>query len=409
MDKPIFTAFSPNVEGDDIVRSLLFFLTPWRWRQGRYPVLLEEEFKNRFKVSYASTFESGRSALYAILRSFGFEKNDEVLLQAFTCVAVPNAVIWAGLKPVYVDIDESTLNMSDRDIIKKITPRTRAIIVQHTFGLPADMKRILEVARMHNIAVIEDCAHSLGARYLDREVGSFGDAAFFSFGRDKVISSVFGGIVITNNKVLGEKILNFQKSLPQANIVWTAKQVIHPALSAFLRSTHCKCAGRIGRIFLKVALGLRLITKAVMPQEKRGIKAQWSLRKMPNALAAFAYYQMQKLERFNSHRKKIAAYYRQELSEFPATVFDNNAIYLRYAVRTKNAGEIIAKAKKKDIFLGDWYRQGVAPAGVNYQAIHYDPAQCPIAERVSLESIKFPTSIGIKEMHAVRVVAILKN
>ena len=118
-------------------------------------------------------------------------EGDEVLVQAFTCVAVPNSVLWAQATPVYADID-ATLNIDPIDVEKKITNRTKAIIVQHTFGIPADMDALVALAKKHNILLIEDCAHSLGATYKGKKVGTFGDAAFFSFGRDKVVSSVFG-------------------------------------------------------------------------------------------------------------------------------------------------------------------------------------------------------------------------
>lgn len=409
MDKPIFTNFSPNAEGGDIMRSLAFFFMPWRWRRGGYAKKLEEEFRVRFGMRHAYVFESGRSALYAILKNLDIKKEDEVILQAFTCVAVPNSILWAGGRPIYADIDYATLNMSPESFEKKITSRTRAVVVQHTFGFPANMNRILEIARRHHLFVIEDCAHALGAEYEGKLLGTFGDAAFFSFGRDKVISSVFGGVVVTNNEELGVKVSSFQKSLPKANFLWTAKQVIHPALSVFIRSMHCKCAGRIGKVFLKLALGSKMITKAVAPQEKKGNMPKWILRKMPNVLAAFAYYQMQKLDRFTLHRKKTAEHFRNLLPDFPSQPFYGGATYLRYAIQTKNAEHIMQAAKKKDIFLGDWYRQGVAPSGVDYRAIHYDPALCPEAERAAREVVNLPTDIHIGKKEVERIVNFFKR
>lgn len=400
---------SPNVESDDILQSLLYFFMPWHWRKGNYPEKLEEEFRVRFGVSHAYVFESGRSALYALLKHIGLCNGDEVILQAFTCVAVPNAVLWAGAKPVYADIDPQTLNMAPEEFEKKITLRTRAVIVQHTFGFPADMRKILALARSHNIFVIEDCAHALGASYEDKLLGTFGDAAFFSFGRDKALSSVFGGIAITNNKKLGEQMSAFQKSLPKANLCWTAKQIIHPALTAFIRSMHCRCAGRIGRIFLRLALGLRIITKAVMPQERKGGKPRWILRKMPNALARLAYFQLRKLERFNAHRRKIASRYRELLMRIPAQPQNSGAIYLRYVILLPDKERVFLKTKKRDIFLGDWYGHGVAPSGVDYSAIQYDPEECPEAERAAREALNLPTDVHIGEKEIKRIIKTLES
>ena len=132
-----------------------------------------------------------------MIKSFDITYGDEVIVQAFTCLAVPEVVIWCGAKPVYLDIDES-LNLDIRLLEKSISSKTRIIIVQHTFGIPAKIDMIKKIAQKHNIILIEDCAHSLGAKYNSQKIGTFGDAAFFSFGRDKVISSVFGGLAFIN-------------------------------------------------------------------------------------------------------------------------------------------------------------------------------------------------------------------
>src|SRR5581483_4013141 len=113
--------------------------------------------------------------------------------QAFTCVAVPNSVLWTGAKAIYADIDE-TGNLDPKDLEKKITKKTKAVIIQHTFGIAANMDAIQKVLKGKKIILIEDCAHALGASYKGKKLGTFGEFAFFSFGRDKVISSVFGGM-----------------------------------------------------------------------------------------------------------------------------------------------------------------------------------------------------------------------
>lgn len=115
-----------------------------------------------------------------------------MILQAYTCVSVSNAIIATGAKPIYVDIDAQTLNINPQLIEKHITQKTKAIIVQHTFGIPADIHAIQSIVKKHQLFFIEDCAHALGAQYKEKMVGSFGDIAVYSFGRDKVISSVNG-------------------------------------------------------------------------------------------------------------------------------------------------------------------------------------------------------------------------
>jgi len=213
--KPISISLSPNTEKDDVRLAFKLKFQPWKWETGKEIEELENEFKNYLGVKYAISFNSGRSALMAILNSLGLEKGSEVLLQAFTCNAAANPIIWAGLKPVYVDCNEKTFNIDIEDLKRKITPKSKAVMVQHTFGLPAEMDEILEIcqegeedkssssplaeARGNNLILIEDCAHSLGATYGGKKVGTFGKVAFFSFSRDKVISSVYGGMAVTDD------------------------------------------------------------------------------------------------------------------------------------------------------------------------------------------------------------------
>ena len=140
----------------------------------------ENMFKQYLNVQYASSFWKGRVALYAILKAMGIGEGDEVLVEGFTCVVVPNSVIFAGAKPVYVAPDPKTYNMDINQIEPKSTPKTKAIVAQHTFGFPADMDAIIEIAQRHNLKVIEDCAPALGATYKGKKVGTLGDAAFLA-------------------------------------------------------------------------------------------------------------------------------------------------------------------------------------------------------------------------------------
>ena len=124
----------------------------------------EDQFAGLFpKDIQAFAFWKGRVALYAILESLGIGPGDEVIMPGFTCVVVPNAVLYRGAIPIYVDIEETSFTMDVRDIEQKITSRTRAIIVQHTYGIPAEMDAIMAVAAQAGVAVIEDCAHALGS------------------------------------------------------------------------------------------------------------------------------------------------------------------------------------------------------------------------------------------------------
>ena len=205
MFRPLAISLSPNTEKDDVLLSLKILLSPHRWIREGETKELDQEFAQKFGKNYrALAVNSGRSAQYLILKTLGIGKGDEVAIQAFTCVAVPNSILWLGAKPIYIDIDRS-YNIDHKDLVKKISKKTRAIIVQHTFGTPAQLDLIKNITQERGITLIEDCSHGLGALYREKQLGTLGNVSFFSFGRDKVLSSVFGGMILCSNEALYQK------------------------------------------------------------------------------------------------------------------------------------------------------------------------------------------------------------
>lgn len=149
---------------------------------------------------------SGTAGLHLCIRAFGIGPGDEVIVPSFTFVAAANAVRYEGATPVFVDIEPRCLNLDPGLIEAAITPRTRAIIAIHTFGCPAGMKAILEIARRHRLRVIEDACEAIGAAYQGKQVGSFGDAAVFAFYPNKQITTGEGGLVVTGDSHLAREI-----------------------------------------------------------------------------------------------------------------------------------------------------------------------------------------------------------
>ncbi|MEK6747374.1 MAG: DegT/DnrJ/EryC1/StrS aminotransferase family protein [Pseudomonadota bacterium] len=145
---------------------------------------------------------SATAGLHLVLLSLGFKEGDEVITTPMTFVATLNTIIQAGGKPVLVDIAPNTLNINPDAIEAAITSRTRAIIPVHFAGLPCDMDVIYDLAKKHNLRVIEDCAHSIGATYKDKRLGSFGDIQVISFHPNKNITTGEGGAIITNDSAL---------------------------------------------------------------------------------------------------------------------------------------------------------------------------------------------------------------
>jgi perosamine synthetase len=166
----------------------------------------EEAFADYCGCKYGVAVSSGSTALHLAVAAAGIADGDEVLLSSSTNIATALAVVHNGAIPVPVDSEEITWNL-DLDLIESlITDRTKAIIPVHLYGHPVDMDRLMEIARRHNLLVIEDCAESHGATCRGRMTGSFGDMACFSFYANKVITTGEGGMVTTNNKELAERL-----------------------------------------------------------------------------------------------------------------------------------------------------------------------------------------------------------
>ncbi len=263
----IFLSLSPNVEKDDIILSFKLLFSPWLWRAGEAVQKLERNLKEYLGTRHALAFNSGRSSFLAILDSLNLEKGSEVLIQGFTCNALVNPVIWSGLEPVYVDIGEKTFNMDPADLKRKITEKSKAVVVQHTFGQPADLKEIKEICEEQGLVLIEDCAHSLGAEVEGRRVGGFGKASFFSFGRDKIISSVYGGMAVTNDEKLARRIENYREKLCFPSLFWVKQQLFHPLLCEGVIKPLYPFFGA-GRLVLAGVNRIGLLSKAVHKKEK---------------------------------------------------------------------------------------------------------------------------------------------
>ncbi|MCJ7498124.1 MAG: DegT/DnrJ/EryC1/StrS aminotransferase family protein [candidate division Zixibacteria bacterium] len=170
-----------------------------------------EEFENKFaeflKARYAIALSSGTAALHLALESLGIKKGDEVLVPAMTFVASANAVLYCGAKPVFVDSASlEDFNISITDLEKKISSKTRGIVVVHYGGFVADMEKINWLADKHDLFVIEDSAHSIGTKYGSKMAGAFGDIGCFSFFSNKNLATGEGGMIVTHNQKLARKI-----------------------------------------------------------------------------------------------------------------------------------------------------------------------------------------------------------
>jgi len=168
--------------------------------------LFEESIAKYQGMKYTLTTSSETTALSLSIAGLGIGPGDEVAVPACSSLATPNSVVYQNAVPIFVDINPRTFNISPEDLEKKLTERTKAVIVVHMYGCPAEIDSLLEIARRHNLFVIEDCALAMGAEYKGRKVGTFGDIACFSFGVGKQITVGEGGAVATNNERIAKEI-----------------------------------------------------------------------------------------------------------------------------------------------------------------------------------------------------------
>ncbi len=311
------------------------------------------------------------------------EYTPEIITQVFSCLVVPNAIKFANYKPIYVDIDE-TYNLDIEDLKRKINKRTRAIIIQNTFGIPAKIDEILKIAHQNNILVIENLTHSLGAKYKGKYLGNFGDFALLSFNRNKVISSIIGGALVVNNKNFLEKIKNSYELLPEFSqkeiqkIIFTGKVLYQVKKNYnFLTKIYLKFLRKSGKTLEMVSL-----------IEKQGKKPENYLFKFPEILFPLLLNQLKKLERFNKKRIEVAKIY---LEKFPLN-FEGEPIFLRFPILIRNRDFVLEKFKKENIYLGDWYKCILDPCS-DLKIFDYEIGSCPKAEEITKKIINLPTLI----------------
>lgn len=407
MFRPVAISLSPNAEKDDILLALKHLFYPFNFIKGKSIKSLEQWFRNNFKSTSAVSFDSGRASLYAILKGLRIEKGDEVIIQPFTCVALPNAITSIGAKPIYADIEEENFSFNIKDLEKKISEKTKAIIVQHTFGIPQNIKKIVEIAKKHKLFVVEDCAHIINTAW-ENKLGTFGEAAFFSFGRDKAFSSVCGGMAITNNAELGEKIKNFQKEREFPSFFWTFQQIFHPVAFSLILPLYNFFS--LGKVMLVILQKLHLLSMPVSNNEKKGKYLSLSIKRMPNSLADMAYNQLKKHYKFNKKREEISAIYIKEFHDSNLIISYSKKIpFLRFPCLVDGRDEILKRFRKKGIYLGKWYSEIIDPKGSDLNKAYYKKGSCPKAEEIAERILNLPCYPTMRAKDARKIVLLLNK
>lgn len=325
----------------------------WISSQGKFIERFEQQFANYCGVKYAISTSSGTAALHLALLALGIGKGDEVILPALTFVSCANAIVYTGAKPVFADVEGDTWTIDPKDVEKKITNKTKAIMAVHLYGYPADMKSLKSLARKYGIFLIEDASEAHGAKFAGKRVGSMGKINCFSFYGNKIITTGEGGMITTNNKSYANKI-----TLLKNHGADPKRRYWHPVIGYNYRMTN-----------LQAAIGLA---------------------------------QLEKLDYFLAKRKKIAKLYRKFLKSIPGVVLPPEDTNNRQAV----CWQFSILITKKFPLNRDHLIRLLAKKGIETRPffviltdlpMYKQKEPLPVAEKISQQGISLPTSVNLTE------------
>lgn len=227
----------PLLDGNEEKYLIECIRTGWISSEGPYVKQFEEQFAARVGRKYGVAVANGSVALDAAVVALGLGPGDEVILPTFTIISCAAAIVRAGAVPVVVDCDPVTWNMDVEQVASRITPRTRAIMVVHIFGLPVDMEPLQALARKHDLKIIEDAAEMHGQKCHGNKCGSFGDISTFSFYPNKHVTTGEGGMIVTDDAALAEKCRSLR------NLCFKPEQrFVHDELGWNFRMTNLQAA-----------------------------------------------------------------------------------------------------------------------------------------------------------------------
>jgi dTDP-4-amino-4,6-dideoxygalactose transaminase len=342
----------------------------------------EQTFANWLGVETATAWMGGRASLYAAIHALQLQPGDEVILPAFTCQCVVNAFLYHKIGIRYADIELQTYGMDVASAANMITPQTKAILLQYTFGLVSrDTAALLRLAKARNLYVIEDCAHALGASWQGKKLGTLGDIAIFSTERSKIINTIHGGLVATNQRTLGERLKALAADAPMPGQEKTRR-----LLNTVIQNYHFYVAENRVKVWGTPEETL----PQMFPEEFAGIFTPHYTERINAPVAALALNQFAKMAQFHPRRMAAARYWDQWCQENgyqpPVVIADSVPAFLRYPV-------CVPAAQKQDL---RWIENALnITAGVWFtSAAHPQPltlAHCPVGAKAASECINLPT------------------
>lgn len=335
-------------------------------------------------------FYRGRVGLYHLLRTLGIGRGDEVVLQAFTCLAVPEAILAAGATPVWADLAPDSVNLCPRDVRAKLTVRTKAIIAQHTFGIPAEMRPLIALAAESGVPVIEDCCHSVASTVEGRPVGSLGLGAFWSYEWGKPVIAGVGGGARFNDATQQARLVAAQAALARPPARRNA--ILEAQYIAFARLYSPRTFWWVRRAF-RLFGRLRLAESNYNPvgletaADFRWLMAPGAERRLTAAIAAAAAFEAERRAQADAYRSTLAS----GSCRLPPLPADTEAVYSRFPLFVSNKEEVLAAAARRNLEVAGWFATPIHPlAGDELAAVHYRSGECPQAERAAAGILSLP-------------------
>lgn len=365
-------------------------LWPFAWRRGASVERLRGMISNDLGGD-VTLFASGREGLLALMKALEIGNGDEVIIQAYTCVVVPNAIHAAGALPIYADIESETLNLDPESVEKLITPNTCAVICQHTFGIPAPLSELKEICDRHHLTLIEDCAHVIPDAKGPAGVAKTGDYALLSFGRDKAISGVSGGAIVSRHPQTALRLKVIEGNAHDLSPIAILRYILYPIIYSIAKPFY---GLGLGKIFLYACAKLTLFSPIVTSDEKHGRQSP-TLHRLPNTCAFLAVDQWKKLSRINDHRRALVSIYSRALRERGVSLIAGACEGLplqKFPLFLTGAEGIRRSLKKHNIHLHDgWTGCVVCPPNVDQSMTGYDRGSDRHAELACEQILSLPT------------------
>lgn len=371
----------------------------------------ERAFANATGARFAVGLHKGRMGFYCVLKALGLKAGDEVIMPAYTCLVVPAAAARLGIVPVYVDIEPHYFGLDVTHVAKAITPRTRAIMIQHTYGWPAPgVEQIIEIALRAGLPIVEDCCHALGTRHRGTHVGNFGAGGFFSSQWSKPFTTGLGGMLVMNDVALYERVRRIRDEEAGRLSPVAAAQLAMQGMvfETLVYPRTMTAAQRAYRWLGKKSL----IAGSTSKQEYVDTSGAY-LFSMTEVQAAAGMYELSRLQASIEHRRRLGHWYAEALTssgwvapDWPA---ESDVTLVRFPLRVANKQEVLQFASRQMVEMGDWFVRPLHSHLAAQEQFGYRTGMCPNADRAAAEVVNLPTHPRVSDRQARRMLEFINR